>query len=204
MATSCPIDLDTVRLRAEISTIYARVAVEPGGDFHFHRGPAYAAGLLGYDAAELAELPSESTAAFAGVSNPLAIAPLAVGATVVDIGSGAGMDLMLAARRVGPSGRAIGVDMTPAMIERARASARAAGLDHLEIRQGDAQALPIMDATVDVVISNGVINLTTDKLEAFREIWRVLKPGGHLQLGDIVVESELSEGIRRDVDLWTG
>jgi arsenite methyltransferase len=204
MATSCPVDLDTVRLRAEISTIYARVASEPGGDFHFHRGPAYAAELLGYDAAELALLPSESTAAFAGVSNPLAIAPLEPGETVVDIGSGAGMDLMLAARRVGPTGRAIGVDMTPAMIERARASAKAIGLDHLEIRQGDAQALPIDDASVDVVISNGVINLTTDKVEAFSEIFRILEPGGRLQLGDIVVESELSEGIRRDVDLWTG
>lgn len=204
MATSCPVDLDTIRLRAEISTIYARVAAEPGGDFHFHRGPAYAADLLGYDAAELAALPAESTAAFAGVSNPLAIAALAAGETVVDIGSGAGMDLMLAARRVGPTGRAIGVDMTPAMIERARASAQAISLEHLEIRQGDAQALPIDDASVDVVISNGVINLTTDKVEAFSEIFRILKPGGRLQLGDIVVESELSEGIRRDVDLWTG
>jgi arsenite methyltransferase len=204
MATSCPVDLDTVRLRAEISTIYARVADEPGGDFHFHRGPTYAAERLGYDAAELAALPPESTAAFAGVANPLAIAPLGVGDTVVDIGAGAGMDLMLAARRIGPTGHAIGVDMTPAMIERARASARAAGLGHLEIRQGDAQALPIDDASVDVVISNGVINLTTDKIEAFSEIWRVLRPGGRLQLGDIVVESELSEGIRRDVDLWTG
>jgi arsenite methyltransferase len=204
MATSCPVDLDTIRLRAEISTIYARVAADPNGDFHFHRGPAYAAELLGYDAAELATLPAESTASFAGVSNPLAIAPLEAGATVVDIGSGAGMDLMLAARRVGPTGRAIGVDMTPAMIERARASARAAGIDNLEIRQGDAQALPLDDASVDVVISNGVLNLTTDKVEAFGEIMRVLRPGGRLQLGDIVVESELSEGIRRDVDLWTG
>ena len=204
MATSCPVDLDTMRLRAEISTIYARVADDPDGDFHVHRGPEYAARLLGYDAAELAALPTESTASFAGVSNPLLIAPLEAGATVGDIGSGAGMDLMLAARRVGPSGRAIGVDMTPAMIEKARASARAAGIDNLEIRQGDAQALPIDDASIDVVISNGVLNLTTDKVQAFSEIWRILKPGGRLQLGDIVVENELSEGIRRDVDLWTG
>lgn len=204
MATSCPIDLDTVRLRAEISTIYARVAVDPTSEFHFHRGPQYAAELLGYDATELAALPAESTAAFAGVANPLAIAPLEAGATVVDIGSGAGMDLMLAARRVGATGRAIGVDMTPAMIERARASAAAAGIANLEIRQGDAQALPLDAASVDVVMSNGVLNLTTDKVEAFGEIMRVLKPGGRLQLGDIVVESELSEGIRRDVDLWTG
>ncbi len=204
MATSCPVDLDTMRLQAEISEIYARVADDPNGDFHFHRGPDYAARLLGYDPAELAALPGESTASFAGVSNPLAIAPLEAGATVVDIGSGAGMDLMLAARRVGPHGRAIGVDLTPAMIEKARASAKAAGIDNLEIRQGHAQALPLDDASVDVVISNGVLNLTTDKVQAFSEIWRVLKPGGRLQLGDIVVEHELSEKIRRDVDLWTG
>ncbi len=204
MATSCPADLDTVRLRTEISTIYARVAADPTGDFHFHRGPAYAAELLGYDAAELAGLPADSTASFAGVANPLAVAPLETGATVVDIGCGAGMDLMLAARRVGDAGIAIGIDMTPAMIERARESARIAKLDHVEIRLGDAQALPLENASVDVVISNGVLNLTTDKVEAFSEIMRVLKPGGRLQLGDIAVESELSEGIRRDVDLWTG
>lgn len=196
--------MDTIRLRTEISTIYARVAADPGGDFHFHRGPAYAAELLGYDADELAALPADSTASFAGVANPLAIAPLEPGATVVDIGCGAGMDIILAARRVGPTGRAIGVDMTLAMIESARESARTAQLDHVEIREGDARTLPLENASVDVVISNGVLNLTTDKVEAFSEIMRVLKPGGRLQLGDIVVESELSEGIRRDVDLWTG
>ena len=204
MATSCPVGLDTKKLRDEVSFIYARVAADPSGEFHFHRGPAYAAELLGYDAAELALLPAENTASFAGVANPHAISPLRAGETVVDIGCGAGMDLMLAARHVGPAGRAIGVDMTPAMAEKARAGARAAGLTNVEVRVGDALDLPVDDASVDVVISNGVINLTPDKEKAYAEIRRVLKPGGRLQLADIIVANELSEKIRSDIDLWTG
>src|SRR5262252_8027268 len=112
MATTCPLDLDTLQLRAEIQSVYRRVASEPSGDFHFHRGPAYAAQMLGYDAAALARLPPETTASFAGVANPHRIAPMPAGATVVDIGCGAGTDLLLAADAVGPDGRAIGVDMT--------------------------------------------------------------------------------------------
>ena len=204
MATSCPVGLDTKKLRDEVSFIYARVAEDPSGDFHFHRGAQYAAEFLGYDAAELAALPPESPASFAGVANPHAIARVEPGSMVVDIGCGAGMDLLLAARRVGPGGRAIGVDMTPAMAEKARASARAAGLANVEIRIGDALALPVEDASVDVVISNGVINLTPDKEKAYAEIFRVLKPGGRLQLGDIIVANELSEDIRNNIDLWTG
>jgi SAM-dependent methyltransferase len=204
MSVSCPVDLDTVRLRREVAAMYARVATSPDGSFHFHRGPAYAAELLGYDASELAALPEEATASFAGVANPHAIAPIEVGATVVDIGCGAGMDLLLAARHVGPAGRAIGVDMTPEMRERAAGAARAAGLAQVEVRAGDAEALPLEDASVDVVLSNGVLNLTPDKEKAFAEIARVLRPGGRLQLGDIVVAAELSEAIRRDIDLWTG
>lgn len=205
MATSCPIGLDTKKLRDEVGFIYARVAAEPGGDFHFHRGPGYAAELLGYDAAELALLPAESTASFAGVANPHLIARLEPGETVLDIGCGAGMDLLLAGRRVGPTGRAIGVDMTPAMADKARAGAEAAGLAQVvEVRVGDALALPLDDASVDVVISNGVINLTPDKERAYAEVMRVLKPGGRLQLADIIVASELSENIRNDIDLWTG
>jgi arsenite methyltransferase len=204
MASSCPIGLDTKRLRDEVSFIYARVAEDPSGDFHFHRGATYAAELLGYDAAELAALPAESPASFAGVANPHAIVPIRSGETVLDIGCGAGMDLLIAARRVGPSGRAIGVDMTPAMAARARASARAADLANVEVRIGDALDLPIDDASIDVVISNGVINLTPDKEKAYAEIFRVLRPGGRLQLGDIIVASELSEDIRGNIDLWTG
>src|SRR5947208_9299081 len=169
MATTCPIGLDTKRLRDEVSFIYARVAEDPTGDFHFHRGAKYAAEFLGYDAAELAALPPESPASFAGVANPHAIAPIRPGETVLDIGCGAGMDLLLAARRVGASGRAIGVDMTPAMVDKARAAARAAGLTNVEVRLGDALALPIDDASIDVVISNGVINLTPDKDKAYAE-----------------------------------
>jgi len=184
--------------------MYERVATEPEGDFHFHRGPEYAAGLLGYDAAEMAELPEETTASFAGVGNPLAIGPLYPGETVLDVGSGAGTDLLLAARRVGPGGTAIGVDMTEVMRERARAGARALRLQNVDVRAGDAEALPAGDASVDVVISNGVLNLAPNKERAFAEIARVLRPGGRLFLADIVVEAELSDEIRRDIDLWTG
>ena len=204
MATTCPVDLDTVRLREEIRTIYSRVATEPSSEFHFHRGPGYASERLGYDATALAALPSETTAAFAGVANPLRVGALTPGATVIDIGCGAGMDLMLAASAVGPSGRAIGIDMTEPMAERARASARALGLGHVEVRAGDALQLPVDPESVDFVISNGVLNLTPDKPQAFGEVLRILKPGGQFLYGDIIVASELSEAIRRDVDLWTG
>lgn len=204
MATSCPAGLDTRKLRDEVSFIYQRVAEDPSGDFHFHRGAHYATELLGYDAAELAELPPESPASFAGVANPHSIARLQPGETVLDIGCGAGMDLLLAARRVGQSGRAVGIDMTPAMAERARASSRAMGLSNVEVRLGDALELPVDDESVDVVISNGVINLVPDKEKAYAEIFRVLKPGGRLQLGDIIVAHELSEAVRNNIDLWTG
>ncbi len=204
MAITCPVDFDTQVLRLEVSSVYSRVATDPAGDFHFHRGPAYAANFLGYDAGELSALPLECTASFAGVANPHAIAPLVAGETVLDIGCGAGTDLLLAARRVGPGGHAIGIDMTEAMRDRARGSADAAGLTNVEVRQADATALPLPDASVDIVISNGVLNLVPEKEKAFAEIYRVLRPGGRLQLADIVLDAELDESVRRNIDLWTG
>lgn len=204
MTDDSAIPLDTCRLRAEVAALYARVAADPKGDFHFHRGPDYAARILGYAPQELAALPSAATAAFAGVGNPHAIEPIQVGETVLDIGCGAGMDLLLAAKRVGPSGRILGVDMTPEMRERALASARAAGLTNVEVRAGDAEALPVEDASIDVVISNGALNLAPNKRKTYSEIARVLRPGGRLLLADIAVEVTLDEDIRSDIDLWTG
>jgi len=204
MSLTCPIDLDTSMLRREISAMYARVATAPDGEFHFHRGPGYAARMLGYDAQELERLPAEVTARFAGVGNPHAIAPLAAGATVVDVGCGGGMDLLLAALHIGPTGRAIGVDMTAQMREQAAAGARTLGLENVEVRDGDAMQLPVDDGSVDVVISNGVLNLVPRKDRAIAEIARVLKTGGHVQIADIVIGEELPDSALRDIDLWTG
>lgn len=201
----CPVDLDTQRLAREVAEMYSRVARDPAGEFHFHRGPRYAAEWLGYDPSELAALPTRATESFAGVANPLAAlaeAPLAPGETVADIGSGAGMDLLLAAGRVGDRGRAIGVDSTPDMIEKCLCAAREAGYEHVEVRAGDLHELPLEDASVDAIISNGVLNLASDKLKAFGELYRALKPGGRLALGDIVVASELSDNIRKNYELW--
>jgi SAM-dependent methyltransferase len=204
MTLACPVDLDSIRLRHDVREMYARVAADPNGSYHFHRGPGYAAGWLGYDAGELAALPGEVTECFAGVGNPHAVAPLAPGARIVDIGSGGGTDLLLAARHVGPAGRAIGVDMTADMRDRARAGARQIGLAQVDVLDGDATNLPLGDASVDVVISNGVLNLVPEKERAFAEIARVLVPGGRLQIADIVTGVELSDAIRRDIELWTG
>jgi SAM-dependent methyltransferase len=204
MALSCPVDLDTVRLRQDVRGMYARVATAPDGTFHFHRGADYAARWLGYDAALLAKLPANVTASFAGVGNPHAIGPLPVGATVVDIGCGAGTDLLLAAFEVGATGTAIGVDMTEAMRDRARRGAAACGLSQVDVREGEATELPVPTAAVDVVISNGVLNLVPEKDRAIAEIARVLKPGGRVQIADIVLGVDLPESAKRDIDLWTG
>lgn len=203
MATTCPVGFNIDKLQQLVRAEYDRVAREPQGKFHFHRGPQYAARMLRYDAQELATIPEESTACFAGVGNPHRMGPIAAGETILDIGCGAGMDLLLAAQRTGAMGRAIGVDMTPAMIERAKAAALKAGLwETVEVRRGIAEELPIESATIDVVISNGVLNLSADKVRAFSEVFRVLRPGGRFHLADVVVQRELSLDARSDVDLW--
>jgi SAM-dependent methyltransferase len=204
VAITCPVNFDVKSLRGEIQSMYSRVADAPDGEFHFHRGPAYAARMLGYDSAELTALPADVTSSFAGVANPHAIALLPNGATVVDIGCGAGTDLLLAARRVGPSGKAIGVDMTEAMRQRAAAGAAQCGLRHVEVRAGDATSLPVDAASVDIVISNGVLNLIPEKERAIAEIARILKPGGRIQIGDIIIGEVLDDEALADIDLWTG
>jgi SAM-dependent methyltransferase len=204
MAVSCPIDLDTLRLRQEIQSVYSRVATGPDGSFHFHRGPEYAVRVLSYDPAALAALPAVTTASFAGVANPHLIAPIYRGAAVVDVGCGSGMDLLLAAKAVGPPGQAIGVDMTEAMLARAHEGANAIGLDNVDVRLGDALALPVESNSADFVLSNGVLNLTPDKRRAYAEVFHVLKPGGRFLYGDIIVATELAESLRGDIDLWTG
>ncbi|HET9764820.1 MAG TPA: methyltransferase domain-containing protein, partial [Casimicrobiaceae bacterium] len=171
MAITCPIGFDVDGLRARVLATYDRVAREPGGDFHFHRGARYAAEYLRYDAAELQLLPKECTARFAGVGNPLRVGPVYRGETVLDHACGGGMDALLAARRVGRWGRVIGVDMTPAMCAAAAAAARRAGLCRIvHIREGFFEDLPVDDASVNVVLSNGVVNLAPDKERVFREI----------------------------------
>jgi SAM-dependent methyltransferase len=187
--------LNVERLREEVTSIYKRVGNEPSGDFHFHRGSPYAVGSLGYDPDALASLPSDAVASFAGMGNPHTVGPIELGETVLDIGCGSGVDLLLAAREVGPEGKAIGVDITDAMRAPASAAAKTLSLDQVDVRQGDALALPVEDDSVDVVISNGVLNLIPNRVKAFREIARVLKPGGRLQYADIVVKEALSVDI---------
>ena len=203
MTTSCTRELDVVELRERIRATYQHVAEEPDGPFHFHRGRHYAVEYLGYDAAELATIPATAVDRFAGVGNPFEIGPVQPNEVVLDHACGAGMDVLLAARRVGPGGRVLGVDMTPAMRACAASAAHQAGLDGVvEIRAGLFEDLPVEDASVDVVISNGVLNLAPDKRRVLEEASRVLRRGGRLYLADVTVARPFSAAVRADAELW--
>ncbi|HSF07435.1 MAG TPA: methyltransferase domain-containing protein [Methylomirabilota bacterium] len=195
--------VETERLREAISKIYSEVVRDPKRGYHFHTGAGYAVERLGYSARALAELPDSVTAPFAGVGNPLAMGEPRPGETVVDIGAGSGMDSFLAARAVGPTGRIVAVDMTDAMLERGRENAELTGLRWVEYRRGLAESLPVADGSADLVISNGVVNLAPDKDQVFREVFRVLRPGGRLQIADIVVHRDIPPAAREDIAIWT-
>jgi arsenite methyltransferase len=197
------VNLDLDELRRVIQDEYAVVAQEPEHGFHFHTGRRLA-DLLGYEATWLERIPEPTIASFAGTGNPFSLGPLQRGECVVDVGSGGGIDSLIAARMVGPHGRVIGLDMPPAMLDKARTSAAAAGLSNVEFREGFGEALPVEDGWANVVISNGVLNLMPDKDAALREMGRVLKPGGRLQIGDILVDRPVPESAKRQIDLWTG
>lgn len=197
------VDVDTDALRKAIKDEYKEVAEDPGKGFHFHTGRRLTR-IVGYKDEWLEGVSELAIESFAGTGNPFAMGELAAGERVVDVGSGGGIDSLIAARMVGPDGEVVGIDMTPAMLEKARAAAAGSGLDNVEFREAYMEALPVPDGWADVVISNGVLNLTPDKQKAVGEMFRVLRPGGRLQIGDIQVNREVPEGAKKKIDLWTG
>ncbi len=196
-------NVDIKVLRSAISTEYREVALNPQKGFHFHTGRLLAK-ILRYDETLIETVPEDSVNSFAGTGNPFSLGTIRPGERVVDIGSGAGFDSFIASHMVGISGHVIGIDMTPEMLEKAQGSAEVTELTNIEFRQGVAEALPVDDNWADVVISNGVVNLCPDKLAVFREMYRVLKPGGRLQVADILVEKPVPEEAKQEIDLWTG
>ena len=200
-ASGIPVDVDL--LREEIRRTYTDVSAEEDQEFIFPTGRAWAQ-ELGYPEPELSRVPEATAASFAGVANHWTLGRIEPGSVVLDLGCGAGTDLLIAAQMAGPEGRVIGVDMTGAMLERAAASAREMGLANVELYESLIETLPIEDESVDVVISNGVIDLVPEKDAVFAEIHRVLRPGGRLQLADVVIHTEVSEDARERIDLWTG
>jgi arsenite methyltransferase len=200
-ATGSPVDVDV--LRSEIRKTYTDVSTEQGQEFIFPTGRAWAQ-ELGYPEPELSRVPDATVESFAGVANHWLLGRVEPGEVVVDLGCGAGTDLLIAAQMTGPEGRVVGVDMTAGMLQRARASAGEMGLGNVELRESLIETLPLDDASVDVVISNGVIDLVPDKDAVLDEIDRVLRPGGRLQIADVVIGREVSEDARERIDLWTG
>jgi arsenite methyltransferase len=195
--------LDINVLRQAIQEEYDEVASHPQKGFHFHTGRPLAH-MLEYQDEWLEGIPESCIESFAGTGNPFSLGELSSGERVVDVGCGAGIDSLIAAKKVGPDGRVLGVDMTPSMLKKARQAAEEAGLRNVQFREGYAEALPVDDGWADIVISNGVLNLMPDKDAALEVMSRVLKPGGRLQIGDILVQKAVPEGAKRKIDLWTG
>jgi SAM-dependent methyltransferase len=195
--------IDREELRVRISEKYREVALNPELGFHFHTG-APLAKMLGYADEVIASLPASTVDSFAGTGNPFLFGDLHPGEVVVDIGCGAGFDTLTAARQVGSTGRVYAVDMTPEMRTKTANGARQLGFDNVDVLEGYAESLPVADGLADVVISNGVINLCPDKQAVFREMHRVLKPDGRIQVGDILVHREVPQDAKDDIDLWSG
>jgi arsenite methyltransferase len=195
--------LDVTLLRSEIQRTYADVSTQPDQEYIFPTGRAWALDL-GYPTDLLARVPEGSCESFAGVANPFSMGSLMPGEDVLDVGCGAGMDSLVAAQMVGATGSVTGIDMTPEMVAKARGSVAEMGLDTVRIVEGSAEHLPFDDASFDVVISNGVIDLIPDKDAVFSEITRVLRPGGRIQLADVTIQRPVSEESKRDIDLWAG
>jgi arsenite methyltransferase len=193
--------VDTAELETKVKDMYRHVAEDPAGDYHFELGRPLAE-RLGYPSERLDEVPAGAVESFAGVGYFFDLAELAEGETVVDLGSGSGMDVFFAARAVGPTGRAIGIDFTHEQLAKARALGEREGFGQVEFREGRIERPPVDDATADCVISNGVINLAPDKGRVFAEVARMLRPGGRLAIADIVSEQQLKESIVCDADLW--
>jgi arsenite methyltransferase len=200
-STEAPVDVGV--LREEIKKTYTDVSTDADQEFIFPTGRAWAE-ELDYPQPELARVPDATVESFAGVANHWALGRIEPGSVVLDLGCGAGTDLLIAAQMTGPDGRVIGVDMTSSMLERARASAEEMGFGNVELHESLIESLPLEDGSVDVVISNGVIDLVPDKDAVFAEIDRVLRPGGRLQVADVVIHTEVSEDARKRIDLWTG
>jgi SAM-dependent methyltransferase len=196
------VDIDLETLKSEIKKTYAEVSAQPEKDFIFPTGRAWAEDL-DYPG-ELSRVPDTAVASFAGVANPFSLGRLSPGERVLDVGCGAGTDTLVAAQMVAPDGHVTGIDMTPEMLGKARAAAAEMDVANVEFVEGEVERLPFPAESFDVVISNGVIDLIPDKDAVFSELFRVLRPGGRIQIADVTIQNPVSEEGRRDIDLWTG